>query len=82
MRLDPTNLNEKINQWGKTSLGWLFGFKLHLIINDRGNLMGVCFTPGGVYHHGIVLLIAKGFLEIVATSATNYSNSCGFKESN
>ena len=31
---------------GKTSVGWFFGFKLHLIVNDRGELLNVCFTPG------------------------------------
>jgi hypothetical protein len=25
-------------KWGKNSVGWHFGFKLHLIINDRGEL--------------------------------------------
>jgi hypothetical protein len=25
-------------QWGKNSVGWYYGFKLHLIINDRGEL--------------------------------------------
>ena len=34
-----------------------------LILNNRGNLLGFYFTPGGVDHHGIVLLIAKGFFE-------------------
>lgn len=33
---------------GKTSTGWFYGFKLHLAINDRGELLNVCFTPGNV----------------------------------
>jgi len=33
---------------GKTSVGWFFGFKLRLIINDCDDLLGVCFTPGNV----------------------------------
>jgi hypothetical protein len=33
---------------GKTSEGWFFGFKLHLIVNDRGELMAVRITPGHV----------------------------------
>lgn len=33
---------------GKTSTGWFFGFKLHLVINDRGELLSVCLTPGNV----------------------------------
>jgi hypothetical protein len=33
---------------GKTSIGWFFGFKLHLVINDRGELLSVLLTPGNV----------------------------------
>ena len=33
---------------GKTSTGWFFGFKLHLIFNDRGELLNMAFTPGNV----------------------------------
>ena len=35
-----------IAQRGKTSLGWFYGFKLHLVVNDRGELLGVQLTPG------------------------------------
>ena len=31
---------------GKTSVGWFYGFKLHLIINDRGEILAVRLTPG------------------------------------
>lgn len=31
---------------GKTSVGWCFGFKLHLVINECGELLGVRLTPG------------------------------------
>jgi DDE family transposase len=31
---------------GKTSVGWFFGFKLHLVVNDRGELLAFCLTPG------------------------------------
>jgi hypothetical protein len=33
---------------GKTSTGWFFGFKLHLVINDRGELLNVLLTPANV----------------------------------
>ncbi len=33
---------------GKTSTGWFFGFKLHLVINDRGELLNVTLTPANV----------------------------------
>lgn len=31
--------------WGKSSTGWKFGFKLHLIINDQGALLAFKLTP-------------------------------------
>jgi hypothetical protein len=33
---------------GRSSMGWFYGFKLHLAINDRGELMGCYLTPGNV----------------------------------
>ena len=33
---------------GKTSTGWFYGFKLHLIINDEGEMLSFCLTPGNV----------------------------------
>ena len=33
---------------GKTSMGWFFGFKLHLVINDQGELLAFYLTPGNV----------------------------------
>jgi hypothetical protein len=33
---------------GKTSLGWFYGFKLHLVVNDRGELLVFCLTRGNV----------------------------------
>jgi hypothetical protein len=34
--------------WGKNSMGWHYGFKLHLIINDRGELLAFKLTSGNV----------------------------------
>jgi hypothetical protein len=31
---------------GKGSLGWFYGFQLHLVINDRGDVLGLTLTPG------------------------------------
>jgi transposase len=33
---------------GKSSTGWFFGFKLHLLFNDRGELLNLALTPGNV----------------------------------
>ena len=31
---------------GKSSMGWFFGLKLHLIINEKGELLSAHLTPG------------------------------------
>ena len=31
---------------GKTSMGWFFGLKLHLVINHKGQVMALRITPG------------------------------------
>lgn len=33
---------------GKCSMGWFFGFKLHLIYNEKGELLNFMVTPGDV----------------------------------
>lgn len=34
--------------WGKSSICWYFGFKLHLIINDQGELLAFQISPGNL----------------------------------
>jgi Transposase DDE domain len=36
---------------GKTAVGWFYGFKLHLVVNDRGELLAFCLTPGNLDDH-------------------------------
>lgn len=35
-------------QLGKCSMGWFYGFKLHLICNEKGEIVNFTFTPGNV----------------------------------
>ncbi|WP_256090946.1 transposase [Nostoc sp. KVJ20] len=35
---------EGLVEWVKNSVGWHYGFKLHLIINDRGDLFAFKLT--------------------------------------
>ena len=44
---------------GKTSTGWFFGFKLHLVVNDRGEILRFCLTPGNVDDRKPVPHLAK-----------------------
>lgn len=33
---------------GQCSIGWFFGFKMHLIINDKGEILDFMITQGNV----------------------------------
>ncbi len=33
---------------GRSSTGWFFGFKLHVVCNDQGELLNLVITPGNV----------------------------------
>ena len=33
---------------GKTSVDWFFGFKLHLVANENGELLNITLTPGNI----------------------------------
>jgi hypothetical protein len=41
---------------GKTSTGWFYGLKLHLIINDQGELMSFCFTSGNISDNNATIM--------------------------
>ena len=53
-------------QRGKSSTGWFYGFKLHLVINDKGEILSFCLTSGNKS-----LIIYKGVLFLLIF---NYAN--------
>jgi hypothetical protein len=40
---------------GMSSMGWFYGFKLHLVINERGDLTSFMLTPGNVADNNPIL---------------------------
>lgn len=48
LRASSHKLFKGIAQKGKTSTGWFYGFKLHLIINSQGEIISFYITPGNV----------------------------------
>ena len=44
---------------GKTSVGWFYGFKLHLVINDKGELLATQLTPCNIDDRKPVLELTK-----------------------
>lgn len=47
-RIQRNKVFQGIAARGKSSMGWFYGFKLHLVVNDRGDLTSVMLTPGNV----------------------------------
>lgn len=47
-RIGQHHVFRGIAQRGKTSTGWFYGFKLHLVVNDKGELLNFALTAGNV----------------------------------
>jgi transposase len=47
-RIHSHRVFEGLAQRGKSSVDWFFGFKLHLVVNDEGELLAVWLTAGNV----------------------------------
>lgn len=50
---------ENIAAKGKSSMGWFFGFKLHVVINHLGSIIKFAITPGNVSDHRPVPSMCK-----------------------
>ncbi len=54
--------------WGCTSLGYFFGFKLHFMVNTKGEIVNAFFSHADVDDRKPMLKICKkihGFLETI-----------------
>lgn len=47
-RIERNKVFENIAERGRTSVDWFFGFKLHLVVNERGELLNIILTPGNI----------------------------------
>lgn len=45
-RISQHRVFESLAARGKTSVDWFFGFKLHLVVNEFGELLNMTVTPG------------------------------------
>ena len=53
-------LREEGAYWGKTSKGWFFGFKLHLLRHIDGRIINLVLTPGNWDDRAPVLALLDG----------------------
>ena len=49
-------------QRGKSSTGWFYGFKLHIIVDDRGEILSFSITKGNVDDRKPVPKLAKNLI--------------------
>lgn len=47
---------------GKTTSGWFYGFKLHLIVNDKGEILSFLLTPGNIADVSMLEKLSKGIV--------------------
>jgi len=60
LRIQRHKVFKGIAQRGKSSTGWFYGFKLHAVINQRGELLAVKVTPGNVDDRKGLLALTSG----------------------
>jgi len=58
-RMNRNKVFQGIAKKGKSTIGWFFGFKLHLIINDIGEVLAFTITPGNIDDRKPVPHLAK-----------------------
>lgn len=54
---------------GKTSMGWFYGLKLHMVCNANGDLVSMLFTPGNVDDRRPVKKLLKKLKGLVVADA-------------
>ena len=47
-RISSHRVFADVAECSKTSMGWFYGFKLHLAINEKGEVLDVALTPGNI----------------------------------
>ena len=59
-RINRNKTFEGLAARGRSSMGWFYGFKLHVIINDRGEIMALKITPGNIDDRVVMEAMTKG----------------------
>jgi hypothetical protein len=58
-RISNNKVFKGIAKLGKTTIGWFYGFKCHILVNEVGELLAVTFTPGNVDDRAPVPVLCK-----------------------
>ena len=58
-RMNRNKVFQGFAKKGKSTIGWFFGFKLHLVVNDQGELLSIKLTAANVDDRKPVPFLAK-----------------------
>jgi hypothetical protein len=61
-RIQRNKVFKGLAKRGKTTSGWFYGFKLHLIINDKGEILAFQLTSGNVSDVSMVETLSKAIV--------------------
>ncbi|SPR13649.1 transposase [Orientia tsutsugamushi] len=59
-RISSNRVFNRFSKIGKSNYGWFLGFKLHLVINNKGELISVKITKGNKSDLSVASVISKG----------------------
>jgi len=60
LRINRHKVFSGLAKRGKTSTGWFFGFKLHIVINHKGDIMSFKITAGNTDDRAVVEKLMQG----------------------
>ena len=58
-RISRHRVFDGLAERGKHSMGWFYGFKLHLIVNEKGEMLAFHVTPGNIDDRSPVVAMSK-----------------------
>ena len=61
-RITRNRVFKGVAKRGKTTAGWFYGLKLHLIVNDRGEILSFLLTPGNIADVSVLEKLSKGIV--------------------
>ena len=78
-RINSNKVFQGFAKIGKTTKGWFYGLKLHLMVSDKGELVNVAITAGNVDDRNPLINMTKKFKGILCGDK-GYISSSLFKQ--
>lgn len=78
-RISRNKVFRRLAKRGKTTTGWFYGFKLHLIINEKGEILSFLVTPGNVSDVSVLDALSKDVVGKLFGDKGYISSKCAQK---